>query len=162
MDQAYSIIAPGARVVIRDTEWIVRRVDNTSTGGQALHVIGISELVKDKEAIFLDEIEILDPAKNRSVQDNSSSYHSSLLYIESLLRKTPPTDGNLYIGHEGAMDSAPYQLGPAIQALQQPRQRILIADAVGLGKTLEAGILLSELIRRGKGNVYLYLLSKAC
>jgi len=31
-----AIFAPGARVVVRDAEWIVRRVDNTSTGGQAL------------------------------------------------------------------------------------------------------------------------------
>ena len=165
MAVAFSIIAPGARIVIRDAEWIVRRVDKTSTGGQALHVIGISELVKDKEAIFLDEIEkkieLLDPAETRLVQDNSSSYKASLLYIESLLRKTPPTDENLYIGHKGAMDSVPYQLDPAIQALKQPRQRILIADAVGLGKTLEAGILLSELIRRGKGKRILVLAVKS-
>ncbi|MEE8291367.1 MAG: hypothetical protein V3R80_07810 [Candidatus Tectomicrobia bacterium] len=32
------------------------------------------------------------------------------------------------------------QLDPAMPALHQPRQRILIADAVGLGKTLEAGV----------------------
>jgi len=165
MSVAYSIIAPGARLVIRDAEWIVRRVDRTSTGGQALHVIGISELVKDKEAIFLDEIEkkieTLDPAETKLVQDNSTSYQASLLYIESLLRKTSPTDENLYIGHKGAMDSVPYQLDPAIQALKQPRQRILIADAVGLGKTLEAGILLSELIRRGKGKRILVLAVKS-
>jgi ERCC4-related helicase len=165
MALAFSIIAPGARVVIRDAEWIVQRVDKTSTGGQALHVIGISELVKDKEAIFLDEMEkridILDPAKTKLVQDDSSSYQASLLYMESLLRKTPPTDENLYIGHKGAMDSVPYQLDPAIQALKQPRQRILIADAVGLGKTLEAGILLSELIRRGKGKRILVLAVKS-
>jgi len=165
MSQAYSILAPGARVVIRDAEWIVRRVDKTSTGGQALHVTGISELVKDKDAIFLDEMEkkidILDPAETKLVQDDSSAYQASLLYMESLLRKTPPTDENLYIGHKGAMDSVPFQLDPSIQALKQPRQRILIADAVGLGKTLEAGVLLSELIRRGKGKRILVLAVKS-
>lgn len=98
-----------------------------------------------KEAIFLDEIdqniEVLDPVDTKLVLYPSSSYQKSLLYMESLLRQAPPTDENLYIGHQAAMDPVPYQLDPAIQALQQPRQRILIADAVGLGKTLACGIL---------------------
>jgi superfamily II DNA or RNA helicase len=143
-------------------------VDRTSTGGQKLTVVGISELVKNKEAIFLTEVEelakpveVLDPAKTKLVQDMSSSYQASLLTMESLLRQTPPTDENLYIGHQAAMDFVPYQLDPAIQALKQPRQRILIADAVGLGKTLEAGILLSELIRRGRGKRILVLAVKS-
>ena len=160
-----NIIAPGARIIVRDAEWLVRRVDRTSTGGQAFSVIGISELVRDKEFIFLDEIEksieILDPADTNLVQDQSSSYQASLLFMESLLRKTPPTDENLYVGHKAAMDFVPYQLDPAIQALKQPRQRILIADAVGLGKTIECGILLSELIRRGKGKRILVLAVKS-
>jgi len=158
-------IAPGARVVIRDAEWLVRKVDRTSTGGRALTVVGITELVKDKEAIFLDEIdrdiEILNPVDTKLVPDSSSSYQQSLLYMESLLRQTPPTDENLYIGHKAAMDPVPYQLDPAIQALEQPRQRILIADAVGLGKTLACGILVSELIRRGKGKRILVLAVKS-
>lgn len=45
------------------------------------------------------------------------------------------------------MDLLPYQLVPARLALQQPRQRILIADAVGLGKTIECGILLAEITK---------------
>lgn len=130
-----------------------------------MSVVGISELVKDKEAIFLTEIEknieILDPAETRLVQDESSSYQASLLYMESLLRQTPPTDENLYIGHLAAIDVVPYQLDPALQALEQPRQRILMADAVGLGKTIEAGILLSELIRRGKGKRILVVTLKS-
>ena len=165
MSHQAACVSPGARVVIRDAEWLVRKIDKTSTGGHAISVIGISELVKDKEAIFLDEIdkniEILDPVETKLVPDHSSSYQKSFLYIESLLRQTPPTDENLYIGHKAAMDSVPYQLDPAIQALEQPRQRILIADAVGLGKTLACGILVSELIRRGKGKRILVLAVKS-
>ncbi len=162
------LLAPGARVVIRDAEWLVRRVDRTSTNGKALTCVGLSDLVKDKEAVFLTEIEklrnpvqILDPAETRLVHDRSPEYEESLLYMESLLRQTPPTDNNLYIGHQAAMDLVPYQLDPAIQALQQPRQRILIADAVGLGKTLEAGVLISELIRRGRGKRILVVALKS-
>lgn len=150
---------------MRDAEWLVKRVDRTSTGGQALTVTGISELVRDKEAIFLTEIDknigMLDPADTKLVRDESPCYSASLLYMESLLRRVPPTDENLYCGYKAAMDYVPYQLDPAIQALKQPRRRILIADAVGLGKTMAAGILLSELIRRGKGKRILVLAVKS-
>jgi superfamily II DNA or RNA helicase len=93
--------------------------------------------------------------------DESPGYRESRLYIESLLKKTPPTDGSLYIGHKAAMDVLPFQLKPAAHALAQPRQRILIADAVGLGKTITSGILLSELIRRGKGRRILVVAIKS-
>jgi hypothetical protein len=67
------ILAPGARIVVRDAEWLVRRVDLTSTGGQAVRVVGISELVRGREAVFLDEIErsmeVLDPVDTKLVQD---------------------------------------------------------------------------------------------
>ena len=158
-------LAPGARVLIRDAEWLVRRVDRTSTGGQALTVSGLSELVRDREAIFLTEIEpkveILDPRNTALVTDTSPNYRASLLYMESLLRQATPTDGRLYVGHRAAMDAVAYQLDPALQALEQPRQRILIADAVGLGKTLEAGILMSELIKRGRGKRILVVALKS-
>lgn len=75
----------------------------------------------------------------------------SLLFIESHLRQTVPDDERLYQGQQAAMDVMSYQLLPARKALQMPRQRILIADAVGLGKTLECGILVTELMRRGRG-----------
>ncbi|MCD4708006.1 MAG: DEAD/DEAH box helicase, partial [Candidatus Sabulitectum sp.] len=162
-------VAPGARILVRDAEWVVRRVDRTSTGGQAISAVGISELVRDKEAVFLTEIEqqfkseiqILKPEETILTVDESPQYHSSILYMESLLRRKPPTDEMIYTGHKGAMDSVDYQFDPAIQALEQPRQRILIADAVGLGKTLEAGILVSELIRRGRGKRILVVALKS-
>lgn len=154
----------GSRVLIRDAEWRVRRVDSASYGGNALTCVGLSELVKDETAIFLEEledIEIVDPAETQFVQDDSSNYRKSFLYLESLLKQTPPTDSDIYIGHKAAMDPLNFQLTPALRALKQHRQRIFIADAVGLGKTLEAGILVSELIKRGRGKRILCLTMKS-
>ena len=157
-------LAPGARVEIRGEEWLVRRRDTTASGGYAVTCIGLSELVRDVEAIFLteaEEIKSLRPEDTGLIHDDSPQYRRAILYLESLLRKTAPTDGNLHVGNEAAMNLVPYQLDPALQALSQPRQRILIADAVGLGKTLEAGILMSELIQRGKGKRILVLAVKS-
>jgi superfamily II DNA or RNA helicase len=157
--------APGMRVVIRDAEWRIRRADSSGDGGHLLTCDGISELVRGKEGLFLTKLEqkidILDPAKTKLVEDDSANYQAAQLYIESQLRQRVPTDDLVHFGHRAAMDSMPFQLDPARMALAQPRQRILIADAVGLGKTLEAGILVSELIRRGRGKRILVLAVKS-
>lgn len=41
-----------------------------------------------------------------------------------------------------------YQLDPVVRAIQMPRANLLIADDVGLGKTIEAGLVVQELILR--------------
>lgn len=159
--------APGARVVVRDEEWLVRRVDPSSDGGYLLNCDGISDLVRGRSALFLtkleddDRITILDPAKTELVTDASSHFNSTFLYLEAKLRQSTPNDDRIHLGHRGVMNLTPYQLDPALQALRQPRQRILIADAVGLGKTLEAGILASELIARGRGQRILVITLKS-
>lgn len=156
--------APGMRAIIRDEEWMIKKIDKNSLGNKTLHCIGISPLVKDKEAIFLtdlEQIQIVNPAEVKLVPDGSPFYKRTLLFLESQWRQRIPTDANLHIGHRAAMDLMPYQLDPAKLALQRPRQRILIADTVGLGKTLEAGILMSELIARGKGKRILVVTVKS-
>ncbi len=163
-----TLYAPGARVVIRDCEWIVRRADPCDDGGYILTVDGLSELVNGKSARFLTRLEeeagtirVLDPAETRFEQDQSPGFEKSRLFIEAQLRQVVPADDRIHLGHKAAMDLVPYQLEPALQALKQHRQRILIADAVGLGKTLEAGILMTELIRRGRGKRILVLTLKS-
>lgn len=156
--------APGMRTIIRDEEWMIRKVEKNSMGNSALHCVGISPLVKDKEAIFLCDLEtitIVNPVDVRLVRDSSPYFRKSRLYIESQWRQKIPTDSDLHIGDKAAMDLMPYQLEPAQISLRRPRQRILIADAVGLGKTLEAGILMSELIVRGKGKRILVVTVKS-
>lgn len=158
-------IAPGARAVIRDEEWLIRRVDSATDGGYLLTCDGISELVRGQSALFLttleDTIEVLDPAATELVPDTSPTYNATILFLESLRRRSVPNDEKIHLGHRGVMNLVPYQLDPALQALKQPRSRILIADAVGLGKTLEAGILATELIQRGRGKRILVVTQKA-
>lgn len=156
--------APGMRIELRDEEWMVQKIEINNLGNKALHCVGISPLIKDKEAIFLtdlEEIKVIDPSETKLVPDTSEFFNRTKLYLESQWRQKIPTDNKLHIGDEAAMDPMPYQLEPAQQALKHPRQRILIADAVGLGKTLEAGILMSELIARGKGKRILVVTAKS-
>lgn len=156
--------APGMRTIIRDEEWMIKKIETNSLGNKTLYCVGVSPLVKDREAIFLadlEQIQVVDPAEVKLVADHSPFYKRALLYLESQWRQQIPTDSNLHIGHQAAMDLMPYQLDPAKLSLQRPRQRILIADTVGLGKTLEAGILMSELIARGKGKRILVVTVKS-
>lgn len=156
---------PGQRVIIRDAEWTIRKVEILIDNGYELTCDGFSNFVKGKEAIFLTtyekDIQIVDPKETKFTIDKSSAFTKSILYIESLLRGIVPTEAKIYRANKAAMDTVEYQFDPALQALKQPRQRILMADAVGLGKTLEAGILTTELIKRGKGKRILVLAVKS-
>jgi hypothetical protein len=48
-----------------------------------------------------------------------------------------------------AVDPRPYQLVPLLMALRQETVRLLIADDVGIGKTIEAGLVAAELLAQG-------------
>ncbi|MFH5211495.1 DEAD/DEAH box helicase [Antrihabitans sp. NCIMB 15449] len=161
-----SDIAAGERVVVRDEEWLVRAVRNTKSDGVRVEVTGVSELVRDQDAVFfgsLDTIDRLDPRDGKLVFDESAGFRRSRLWLESVQRGSPvpASDTRITVGHRALLDRMDYQLRPAAQALQNLRPRILIGDAVGLGKTLEIGILLSELIRRGRGERILVVTPRA-
>ncbi|MFZ3170864.1 MAG: hypothetical protein WA118_02630 [Carboxydocellales bacterium] len=81
--------------------------DTAGSGGYALFCIGLSELVKNVEATFMtdaDKIYALPPEETVLVQDDSPQYRCSILYIQSLFRKIAPTDVNIYIGHQAAIN----------------------------------------------------------
>jgi ERCC4-related helicase len=159
------LLAPGSQVLVRDEEWVVRARGATETMGLKISVVGTSELVRDQEATFftaLDKVRPLDPNDTKLVADDTPNFRSSRLYLEALLRKTPVpiSESRLTVGPLQLLDSMEYQRQPVAKALEALQPRILIADAVGLGKTLEVGMLLSELIRRGRGERILVVTPK--
>ena len=170
---SFSVLPAGSRVEIRDEEWIIRRCVAIPTGGYEIHCTGTSELVRGHQAVFLstlDQIAELKPEATILVNDTSPGYRKAKLYLDALLKRTPPLDSALSIGPQGAINAAPYQLEPSEKVFglgryrdrgPQLRPRLLIADAVGLGKTIEVGILVTELIKRGRGDRILCLAKKS-
>ncbi|WP_337825958.1 helicase-related protein [Pseudonocardia sp. UM4_GMWB1] len=142
---------------MRDEDWFVQSTEQTADG-LLVHVRGLTELVRDTTASFyasLDKIEPLDPAQAQVVADASPHYRTARLWVESTFRKTPIPlgDRSLTVATQGLADALSYQQSAVRRALdpENLRPRILLADAVGLGKTLEIGMILSELVRRGRG-----------
>lgn len=64
----------------------------------------------------------------------------------SLRRGAGPFRSAAHLG----VEPRAYQLVPLLMALRQEVKRLLIADDVGIGKTIEAGMILRELIDRGE------------
>jgi ERCC4-related helicase len=151
-------LPPGARVEIRSEEWLVRSCQfDHDLDSYIVKAEGASGIVRGMQMTFLDvldQIKIVNPLQIDFQIDDSPNFRKTKLFIDLWIKKSVPTTSNLVIGHRGVFNNEPYQREPAAKALDQEkhlRPRILMADAVGLGKTIQVGILLSELIRRGKG-----------
>ncbi len=156
--RASSGYAPGSQVLVRDELWLVRNCKDTRHDGWMVEVTGVSPFVRGTDAVFysrLDDIQVLDPRQTQLVADDSPNHRRGRLFLEAVMRKTylPQTEHGLALADGFLMDQQVHQLRPAELALsmKNPQPRILIADVVGLGKTLEIGVLLAELIRRGRG-----------
>ncbi len=73
-----------------------------------------------------------------------TTLHASL----SALQMRHPSTGSLYSLFASRINFVPYQFRPVLKLIQADRPRLLIADEVGVGKTIEAGLILKELQAR--------------
>jgi len=122
-------------------------------------------LVRDKEARFVWNLEkdarVLDPTGVHLVPDTSPGLSDTKLHLEAAFRHTPTTTRRPITLGRAAIDNLTFQHLPVERALAQDRVRLLIADDVGLGKTLEAGLIASELALRGRANRILVVTTRA-
>ena len=151
-----AVFTPGMRVECRNAEWLVTRVDAAgSNQHQIVFCSGVDDLNRGHEAAFLtqlDQLKEVDPRKTELVRDETKGYSTARLFLEAQLRQMPLTDPNPHFEDMGSFTPMDYQKEAVHRALQQMRPRLLLADQVGLGKTIEVGMILSELIRRGPAN----------
>ena len=68
-----------------------------------------------------------------------------------------PGSSNLYSLNAARIDFVPYQFRPALKMIKADSPRILVADDVGVGKTIEAGLILKEMEARSSLNSVLVI-----
>jgi superfamily II DNA or RNA helicase len=112
----------------------------------------------DDRRVFLKGLEIITPAQMDAIDAaaNGDFAAQQLLlraYRFDLMHGSAP----FLSLQRSAVIPYNYQLVPLILALEKPKARLLIADDVGLGKTIEAGLIMSELSQRGQAKRMLIL-----
>jgi ATP-dependent helicase HepA len=81
---------------------------------------------------------------------SSETFLGSAEFVARLTacRLANPLTDNLYALHAARIRFIPFQFKPLLRLLRSDRPRLLIADEVGVGKTIEAGLILKELQSR--------------
>jgi hypothetical protein len=149
-----ALYSPGALVRARGREWVV-------LPGSTTHVLRLRPLSGSEEDSALLHTAIEPdigpatfpppPLEPQAGQEAMQLLRDALLL--SLRRGAGPfrSFGNL------AFEPRAYQLVPLLMALRQDPVRLLIADDVGIGKTIEAGLIARELYDRGEVSAFAVL-----
>lgn len=145
---AYSV---GSLVRCREREWVVLPSESDNLlllrplGGSEKEQIGI--YLPITEALGIDKIE---PATFPEPDINLTGDHTSGRLLRDATRLTFRSGAGPFrsLGRI-SVRPRPFQLVPLLMALRLDPVRLLIADDVGIGKTIEAGLIARELLDRG-------------
>lgn len=138
---------------------IVRLASNPSIRGAVVEVLtGPSEnrvrvFVNDSiQTYYASQLQAAD--QSDSVPPFSAAQFQTYL---TALQIRHPGLSTLYSLNAARVDFIPYQFRPVLRFIRSDRPRLLIADGVGVGKTIEAGLILRELQARREINSILII-----
>ncbi|MGJ6980683.1 helicase-related protein [Aestuariimicrobium soli] len=149
--------AVGSLVAARGREWVV--LPDSSDEFLVLRPLGGSD---DDIAGVLPAIEQVRPASFPPPTANDLGDHQSAALLRSALRiGFRSSAGPIRSLASIAVEPRIYQLVPLLMALRQETVRLLIADDVGIGKTVEASLIATELLTIGEARGLAVLCSPA-
>ena len=144
--------APGDLVRARGREWVA--LPSPQDGVLALRPLSGAE----NDAVVLDpELEILpvESARFDLPADAVTTVQAKAALLADAMRLTLRRGaGPFRSAAQLAFEPRTYQLVPLLMALRLAVPRLLIADDVGIGKTIEAGLILRELMDRGEVDAF--------
>ena len=156
----------GMLATIRNRRAIISSVEPYDTIAEGrLHLVNLEYIDQDGNnqdtVIWEKEINphLLEPNALPEVSSSSPMINDEFKAFQRAVRWTALSPFlNISEGQEnlplpvspffGAIQTEDFQLVPLLRALQMPRISLLLADDVGLGKTIEAGLILNELLLR--------------
>jgi len=100
---------------------------------------------------------IVSDTSNDKVQISINELHAHL----TALQLEFPSANNIHSLRSGRVKFIPYQYRPVLKLIQADQPRLLVADEVGVGKTIEAGLIIQELRSRTDLNSILIICPKA-
>jgi superfamily II DNA or RNA helicase len=139
--------SPGSLVRARGREWIVL----TGSDGETLRVRPVSGSEEDQTLIHvaLEAEPVAEATFPRPDPRQKAGHDAALLLRDALLLSLRRGAGPFRGFGQIAVEPRAYQLVPLLMALKLDPVRLLIADDVGIGKTIEAALIARELLDRG-------------
>lgn len=98
----------------------------------------------ETQMLYASQLQLEEEQKPDLQYLSLSQFHSYM----TALQICHPGLSNLYSLNSARIDFIPYQFRPVFKFIRSDRPRLLIADGVGVGKTIEAGLVLQELQAR--------------
>ena len=144
--------APGDLVRARGREWVA--LPSPRDGVLALRPLSGSQ----SDTVLLDpglELTPVEAARFDLPENAASTVQAKAALLADAMRLTLRRGaGPFRSAAQLAFEPRSYQLVPLLMALRLQVPRLLIADDVGIGKTIEAGLILRELMDRGEADAF--------
>ena len=137
----------GIEVTARGLRWEL--VETHPLGEQTLYrVRGLEGVIQGVEIDILSPLEEIIPLSSEINPEKASPLRNYLIYHQAFLLEQLLGSNALLSIRPGRLRIEPYQIVPLMRALKMNRPRLLLCDDVGLGKTIEAALIVTELMAR--------------